>query len=58
MTALALEVKRLRRLGSLNYRRAERLKERHDPAARVYRATSQAFYSEAGALIMAASPAA
>jgi hypothetical protein len=47
------EVIALRRLGSLNYRKAERAKERHDPVARFYRAKAIEFYSAAGALIWA-----
>jgi hypothetical protein len=45
------EVMALRRLGSLNYRRAEKLKEARDPMARVYRARSIEFYSAAASLI-------
>lgn len=59
MSPIAVEVKRLRKLGSLNYRKAERAKAEHNrPIARHYRARSNEFYSMAGALIMAASPAA
>lgn len=45
------EVMALRRLGSLNYRRAERLKERRDPQSVVFRARSIEFYTAASALI-------
>lgn len=52
MLATRLEIMRLRRLGSLNYRRSERLKEARDPRAIIYRAASNAFYSDAAAIIM------
>lgn len=52
------QVLALRRLGSLNYRRAERCKEQRDPMARVYRARACEFYTAAGALVWAhANPA-
>ncbi len=45
------EVLALRRLGSLNMRRYDRLKERHDPSAAVYHARAVEFYTEAASLI-------